>query len=294
MQDELEDVDMNEGEGVVQTSCLNCSASVEGGFCQRCGQSVRENSDRSIGKLLSDFLGNVFFLDNRFLLSVRYLFAMPGRMTVEFIEGKRKKFISPVTLFLFINLIYYFVSPLSDYSLSLYDQVYGQPYSEWIVNLVKDKMRNEGLEGAAYGITYQNMSDSISKSIMILNVPIIAVVVNLITFKRRRFYFDNLIFAFHFFTFFLLSWVMIDLAETLITFFVGHDRSIISAISFNLFAFILPLFYAILSIKKFMDVRWYWSIPAGLGGLKSTLSPNIRDCIFLLTTQTLTIYRCYL
>ena len=102
-------------------TCHNCGTPVNGAFCHNCGQQVRDNSDRSVRRLLGEVLGNLFFLDNRFFISVGYLFRFPGRMTVEFLAGKRKKFISPVTLFLFLNLIYFFNKPLSDYSLPIED-----------------------------------------------------------------------------------------------------------------------------------------------------------------------------
>gem|GEM_PF-4959360 len=81
---------MEKSHELVPRECLNCNASIHGGFCHQCGQAVRDNTNRSIGQLLGEFFGNIFFLDNRFFLSVRYLFLYPCRMTVEFLEGKRK------------------------------------------------------------------------------------------------------------------------------------------------------------------------------------------------------------
>ena len=279
---------MDKNHGPLQTHCLNCGASVKGAFCHQCGQRIRDNSDRSLRRLLGEVLGNIFFFDNRFFISVWYLIRFPGRMTVEFLEGKRKKFISPVTLFLFLNLIYFFVNPLSDYSLPLTDQFYSQPYSQWIQEMVVQKLTQEELDGEAYAITYQNASDNISKSIMIINVPLIAGFVFLMAFKRRPFFFDSLIFAFHFFTLFLLSWILLDWAGRLIDLFSGHESSVVSAISFNLFTLILPLVYAILSTKRLMVIRWYWAIPAGLGVMVAVLLTNVfyRFIILMLTLWT--------
>ena len=276
---------MEEHHDIIKTQCLNCNTSVNGNFCHQCGQASRDNTDRAIGKLLGEFFGNIFFLDNRFLLSGRYLFRYPGRMTVEFLRGKRKKFISPITLFLFFNLIYFFVNPLSDYSLSLEDQVYSQPYSDWVREWVVSKLKTEGLEGADYALTYQNNSDTISKSIMIINVPLIAFFVYLLALKKRRFYYDSLIFAFHFFSLYMASWIMLPWVDNLISLIAGHSESVVASISFKLFAFGIPLLYAIGSIKRFMNIRWYWAIPAGFLVLLSVNLANLfyRFIIFLLT-----------
>lgn len=269
----------------VSSHCLNCGAVVEGSFCPQCSQSVRDNSDRSLSRLTGEVFGNIFFLDNRFLLSIWYLFRYPSRMTAEFLEGKRKKFISPVTLFLFLNLIYFFVNPLSDYSLSLHDQISSQPYSKWSNEWVTQKIQDEKLNADDYAIIYQKTSDSISKSVMILNVPMIAFFVYLMAFKKRSFYFDSLIFAFHYFSVFMVSWVMLDWSDNLITFITKDENSLLSSISFNLFTLIIPLLYAILGIKRFMNFRWYWSIPAGLGIMIGVFLANFtyRFIIFSLT-----------
>ena len=271
-----------------QTTCLNCGASVTGNFCHHCGQRVRENLDRSLGRLLGEFFNNIFFLDNRFFISMRYLVSFPGRMTVEFLEGKRKKFISPVTLFLFLNLIYFIVNPLSDYSLSLYDQIHGQPYSRWTKTWVDGKLQTEGLDEKEYRITYQNTSDNVSKSIMIINIPMIAVFVYLMAFKKRRFYFDSLLYSFHFFSLYITSWVMLDWADELISLLAGHDDSVISFATLPLFVFVIPLLYAIFSIKKFMSIRWYWAVPAGLGVIVGVSLANLfyRFIIFIIVFWT--------
>ena len=267
-----------------QLECLNCNASAEGSFCHNCGQKIRENSDRSISHLLGEVLGNIFFLDNRFINSAWYLVRYPARMTVEFLEGKRKKFISPVTLFLFVNLIYFFASILSDYSISLEDQ-FSQPYSRWIRESVTQKMRNNGLSLAEYDIIYQKASDNISKAIMIINIPMIAGFVYLQSFKKRSFYYDSLIFCFHFFSLFMASWIMLAWLYTCAELIGLPDSSIVYDITFYLFAFLIPLLYAILSIKRFLDTRWYWAILAGMGVMIGVTMANLiyRFIILVLT-----------
>jgi hypothetical protein len=275
---------MEQGHEETQTQCLNCGAPLTGSFCQQCGQSVRDNTERSIGQLLGDFLDNIFFFDNRFVISLWYLIRFPGRMTVEFLAGKRKKFVSPVTLFLFVNVIYFFVSPLSDYSISLEDQ-YSQPYSGFIKDWLNRKLQHEGLDFRTYSVIYQNMSDTVSKSIMIINVPMIAFFVYLMALKKRKFYYDSLIFAFHFFSLFLASWLLLDWADSLINYVAGHDESVVAYISFYVFANVIPLIYAILGIKKFADMKWYWAIPAGVGVMVAVIFTNIlyRLIIFVLS-----------
>lgn len=261
--------------------CLNCGEQVQGAFCHACGQKALDNTDRSLIRLLGEFLGNVFFLDNRFFLSFRYLIAKPGTMTVAYLQGKRKKFLSPVTLFLFINLIYFLVNPLTDYSLALYDQMFSQPYSAWANQLVQQKLEEEGLSFETYAVTYQNASDNLSKSIMILNVPLIALFVYLIGLKKRKFFFDGLIYSFHLFSVFLLWWIF----GYFIGFLIPSEFDVLEGIAFISFTLIIPVMYAILSVKKYLDVNWFKAILGGLGAFIGIALTQLayRGTIFIFT-----------
>jgi len=266
---------MDKTKELARLECLNCGNTVFGKFCVECGQKTRDNLDRSIGPLLSDFLGNIFFIDNRFLISVKYLFVFPGRMTAEFLAGKRKKFISPITLFLFFNLIYFLSTPLSDYSLTLEEQFYGQPYSSLVQESIKQNIIDSGVESKTYSALYQQMSDRISQSVMILNVPILALFVYLIAFKRRRFYFDSIIFSLHLFSLLIFCPILMKWTDLLILSLPESVESAIPDFTFELFCYIIPSIYAILSIKKYMTIKWYWSIPAGLWVAASVMFANL-------------------
>lgn len=253
-------------------------------FCASCGQKARENSNRSMGLLVSEFLTNIFFLDNRFFVSIGYLIRFPGRMTVEYLNGRRKKFLSPVSFFLLFNLIYFFLSPLSDYSLPLYDQVNSQPYSTWIKEWVVEKLEKEAIEESVYIADYQHQSDTISKSVMIINIPLMALFIYMLTFKRRRFYYDSLIFSFHYFSLFMLSWILLDVVGDVLEFLLTDSYSNLSMYVFLLFTFIMPLVYAIFSMKVYLKTSWPLAILSGLWAMATVFIANLfyRFLIFLL------------
>lgn len=276
---------MKKSKELLLTNCPNCGAEVNGAYCQECGQSLKDHSDRSLTILIKELFQHAFFLDNRFFITVRYLFCFPSLMTVQFLNGQRKKFLAPIPLFLIFNLLYFSVKPLTDYSLAFYDQVYSQPYSELIYDWVATKMKEKNISEAAYGPIYQRASDNISKTIMIINIPMMAFFIYLMAFKRRRFYYDSLIFAFHFFSIVMFSLVLLDWSGRLIQLFDENGDSLLADIAFPFFTLLMPLIYAILGIKRFMDIRWYWAIPAGVVVIFSVVIANFfyRLIIFLLT-----------
>lgn len=89
-------------------TCLNCNYVVESNFCPNCGQ---ENSEpkQSFHYLFTHFIEDLTHYDGSFWKTVKYLLFHPGRLTREYLEGKRKKFVPPVKLYIFISFITFFI-----------------------------------------------------------------------------------------------------------------------------------------------------------------------------------------
>jgi hypothetical protein len=91
------------------TVCLNCGASLSGPFCASCGQrdippypSVRELAVDAV----SEFSG----WDGRLASTLRALIERPGKLTHEFLEGRRARYISPLRLYLVASLVYFLIA----------------------------------------------------------------------------------------------------------------------------------------------------------------------------------------
>ena len=92
---------------IKQTHCLNCNAplfedvdSNQEIFCANCGQSSKD-SKLSFGRLLNDAISNVFNLDSRLIHTFRDILS-PSKLTRAYIEGRRKYYVNPARLFIFM------------------------------------------------------------------------------------------------------------------------------------------------------------------------------------------------
>ena len=84
--------------------CLNCNTEFEGKFCPECGQSAE--TDRFTLRFNWDnLLAGVLGRDGGIGYTLKNLFSRPGKMIVEILNGKRRKYLSPFpTLFLALTL----------------------------------------------------------------------------------------------------------------------------------------------------------------------------------------------
>ena len=99
--------------------CLNCGAYLRGQYCAVCGQ-------RSHGRLISlwelvrDAFGDLFELDSRLWQTLVPLLRRPGRLTHDYLQGRRARFMPPFRMYLVLSLLFFvvaFFDPREDLSL---------------------------------------------------------------------------------------------------------------------------------------------------------------------------------
>ncbi|MCP4550190.1 MAG: DUF3667 domain-containing protein [bacterium] len=88
--------------------CQNCGGPTPGNFCAECGQDSREHRV-SMRLLLFGLWNDLFTFDSRFFRSFIPLLFRPGRLTREYIVGRRVRFIPPVRLYLFVSILFFFL-----------------------------------------------------------------------------------------------------------------------------------------------------------------------------------------
>lgn len=88
------------------SACKNCGMRVEERFCTNCGQ-LGADFHRPIWDLATSSIGDMFSLDGRLWRTLPMLMLRPGRMTREYIDGKRARFVPPFRLFLLMSVIFF-------------------------------------------------------------------------------------------------------------------------------------------------------------------------------------------
>lgn len=88
--------------------CLNCGADLHGAFCGACGQRSVP-ADPTVSELAGDAWQELSGYDGRVAETFRGLLR-PGRLTIDYIEGRRARYLSPVRLYLTVSVIYFVLS----------------------------------------------------------------------------------------------------------------------------------------------------------------------------------------
>ena len=95
------------------TLCLNCGARLPGAYCPRCGQraqSLRVPAHRFVRDALSELFG----LDGRVWKTYGTLLFRPGRLTVDYLKGRRQRSLSPLRVYLAATLLFFVLLSMLD------------------------------------------------------------------------------------------------------------------------------------------------------------------------------------
>ncbi|HAF29150.1 MAG TPA: hypothetical protein DCG75_08900 [Bacteroidales bacterium] len=87
--------------------CPNCGETEVGRFCPSCGQS-----NKDFNKPIKEIVGDLFDsinLDIRLLKTLLPFFTKPGFLTQEYFNGRRKKYVPPMRMYMFFSILFFFL-----------------------------------------------------------------------------------------------------------------------------------------------------------------------------------------
>ena len=89
--------------------CLNCGARLRGQYCGTCGQRSRSRLI-SLWELITDAFGDLFEIDSRLWQTLVPLTFRPGRLTHDYLQGRRARYMPPFRMYLVMSLIFFLVA----------------------------------------------------------------------------------------------------------------------------------------------------------------------------------------
>lgn len=89
--------------------CLNCGTTLSGQYCGNCGQRARTKLI-SIWQLLREAFGDLLELDSRLWRTLILLAVRPGKLTRDYLEGQRARFMPPFRTYLVLSIVFFLVA----------------------------------------------------------------------------------------------------------------------------------------------------------------------------------------
>lgn len=84
--------------------CQNCGADAPAKFCPECGQST-DTTLPTLWGFLQEAVGAFFSYDHKLWATLRALLFRPGQLTVDYVGGKRVRYLAPFQLLLWLQAL---------------------------------------------------------------------------------------------------------------------------------------------------------------------------------------------
>lgn len=195
--------------------CATCERPLHGPYCSHCGEKKLDEHDKRVVHIFEEFFHSLTHADSKFLRSMKYLLTRPGFLTNEYLAGRRKRYSSPLSLFFIANLIYLFAAPFDTFNSHFKTVTQGQPYSQYLIPQVKQKMEAKHWTIEQLEQRYDEKSSHEAKLLLILFVFLVSLPAALIFMSGKRYYYDYVIFAMEYVNFIMyglmlmLPWLLV-------------------------------------------------------------------------------------
>jgi Protein of unknown function (DUF3667) len=245
--------------------CRNCGTPAPGKYCPECGQET-DPTPPTFAEFVKQFFGNYIAVKGSLLQTLWRLVSRPGALTADYLEGRRRRYVLPLRLYLTVSVIAFIVFGLLT-SLSTSDMVkvdtkdftngnviffsedHSIKFNDGVIVCkgVPDWLcRRANLKFGGKVSTQELLANLPERMIrywayaMFVLVPLYAALLKLFYITRRRTYGEHIVFALHVHT----LWLLLGLLAT------THD----AITGFALAA--MPI-YTLLALRRVYRDGWF-------------------------------------
>ncbi|WP_432712934.1 DUF3667 domain-containing protein [Pedobacter sp.] len=244
-------------------NCLNCGHTVEEYFCTHCGQEnleLKEDAWHMVIHAISDY----FHFESKFFGTLKPLLFQPGTLTQKYVAGKRVSFINPIRLYIFVSIVFFLVTLSSgnhtdegvvvkengksrkglniksnlaeslnlakDTTIAAYETRQKSLPKSDRDNLVKQYINKKFVKLYNYPNASEKLLEEFVHNIpklMFILLPFFALILKLVYFKRKKFYYEHLIYSFHVHSALFLSILLFMFLNWLFGFFYNIEETLV-------------------------------------------------------------------
>lgn len=129
-------------------TCLNCNNALqpEDNYCPNCGQ---ENNSHKIPvkHLLLEVFVDFFHFDTKLWNTIKASVTRPGKITIDYLEGKRVRYVPPVRFYIFVSFIFFLLlGKLSEEAIDKNQSIFKNGQSDpWISISINEPQGNKNV-----------------------------------------------------------------------------------------------------------------------------------------------------
>jgi hypothetical protein len=87
-------------------ACPNCDAPVHGPYCAQCGQETVHEMP-TLREFAHEYLHHYVAAEGKLVPTVRMLLLKPGQLTIEYLQGRRRRYVKPLSLYVTFSFVFF-------------------------------------------------------------------------------------------------------------------------------------------------------------------------------------------
>ena len=87
-------------------ACPNCDAPVHGPYCAQCGQETVHEMP-TLREFAHEYLHHYVAAEGKLVPTVRMLLLKPGQLTIEYLQGRRRRYVKPLALYVTFSFVFF-------------------------------------------------------------------------------------------------------------------------------------------------------------------------------------------
>ena len=158
-------------------ACSNCGSAQVRAYCAECGERQPSKRDFTTRALVAEAASEFVSVDGRLWRSVVALLSRPGFLTQEYFSGRRTRYMRPFSLFVLLNVAFFFVQP--------YTGMFHYTYQQYVdVDGRRDRAQERrhalGQTEPQFAQRFNAALSDQKKSILLVAIPVFALVLTLL------------------------------------------------------------------------------------------------------------------
>src|SRR5262245_38895558 len=203
--------------------CVSCGSELFGNYCSKSGEKRPSRHDYSVRHFFESALVPFTHLDFKSLRPFKSLLFKPGELTRSYLDGRRKPYVGPIQLFIIVNIAFALFG-WNSFRTPLRVQLHDPPFVSLKQAKVAEAIAYRTITEEAFEEKFDSAAGLQAKTWIFSMIPLLALCLAVV-FGFRRYFFEHLVFATHFFAFVLIWMTVTSLVASWILLLTGVPLS---------------------------------------------------------------------
>lgn len=241
-------------------NCKNCGNLFTGKFCNNCGEKVYTEKDKSVRHFLLEGFHFITHFDGTLLTTIKTIFSRPGKLSLDYCNGLRKRYFKPISFFLLLVILYLLFPVFEGLNMKLHYHETHNLYGKYAAAKIAAVLDEQHITSEQFAESFHLAGEKTSKFLLFIIIPAIGFISWMLGFRKRKYYVEHFVFTTETSSFFILSgFLLLPLLLALYKLITG-SYLLSSDTGTGIVIICVFMIYLAIATNRFFSFKWWYTI----------------------------------